>query len=149
MPFAIIEYVSASRTSRAARAIFSSIVTRPDGTSRKSRSAAAFARRVHVPGSGGQNPLRWQGALAAQPREILFSRIALDGRQNRLAGPRDCGPGLNRRRQRKKSPRAREQSDQASYAEIQRSPARRQNLSLHPLHRIREISASVCNAPAE
>ena len=80
---------------------------------------------------------------------LLLSGIQLAGCENRLARARNRRPRLHRRRQRKRGARARKQPDQAAQAEIQRAAARRQNLSLHSLHRIREISARLRDAPPE
>ena len=53
---------------------------------------------------------------------------------------------LHRRGQRARSPGARKQPDQAVQAEIQRAAARRQDLPVHSLHGVREISARVRDA---
>ncbi len=66
----------------------------------KSRQAPPAARRVSVQGRRRNDSVRRQGALAAQPRALLFPRIALAGRQDGFAGARNRRPRLHRRGQR-------------------------------------------------
>ena len=75
-----------------------------------------------------------------------FLESSWQRRQDRVAGSRNRRPRLHRRRQRERGARARKQPHQAVQAEIQYPAARRQDLSVHPLHGVREISARLRDA---
>src|SRR6516162_3594565 len=100
-----------------------------DGTQGKSGAVAGKARGVPVPRHGGGRDLRGQGAIAAQSGAVVFSGVAVDGRQDRFAGAGDRGAGNDRGGKRARSAGAREPTDQTVQTEIQRDAAGRQDLS--------------------
>ena len=68
---------------------------------RKSLSVEPREKAVQLPekpgvylfkDAGGDVLYVGKARIAAQPRALVFSGIALDGRQDRLAGARDCRP---------------------------------------------------------
>ena len=117
-----------------------------DGTRSKSRQPSRRAGRLSVQGRAGKYSVCGQIAFPAESREIVFPGIPVAGRQNRFPGAGNRGSRLHRRGQRARSPGARKQPDQAVQAEIQCAAARRQDVPVHPLHGVREISARVRDA---
>jgi len=69
----------------------------------KSRAASGKPGRLSLQGCRWDGPLRWQGAQPAQPRAFLFPRIALDRRQDRIAGARHRRSGNHSGGQRARS----------------------------------------------
>ena len=115
---------------------YASFYLSPNGPAGKSRLLAHAAGRVSILGCRRNHHLRWQSAAAAATRALVLSGLQTVGCENGVIGSRDRRRAVYRSGQRKRGAGAGKQPDQAAQAEIQRPAARRQDLSLHPLHRI-------------
>src|SRR5580692_11462129 len=118
-----------------------------NGSSPENSYPSDLARRVSVQERRGPDHLRRQGDQPALAGAVVFSGRRGTEREDRISASRGRRRRLHGGRQRKGSPRAREQPDQAEEAALQHSAARRQNLSLHQADHRRAVSTSVSDAP--